>query len=108
VLFRSVLEASHNEIVPFTFSPENTDRRVLLLRWSNDASLVRERFARIKTFLEAIGEPVLEVQIEEQSLLTAIISAIYLLDYSTIYLAKSRNIDPSPTPAIDILKRSKL
>jgi hypothetical protein len=40
--------------------------------------------------------------------LEAIISLIYILDYSSIYLALSRRIDPSPTPAIDILKKIQL
>lgn len=100
----SVLEASHNEIVPFTFSPENTDRRVLLLRWIKDSQMICQRFARIMSFLTEIGEQVWELTIPEQSHLNAMLSAIYLLDYSTIYLAKALDIDPSPTPAIDILK----
>lgn len=37
-------------------------------------------------------------------LLNAIISSIYVLDLSTIHMATMRNIDPSLTPAIDLLK----
>jgi Bacterial phospho-glucose isomerase C-terminal SIS domain len=33
----------------------------------------------------------------------SIISLVYILDYFSIYLAISRNVNPAPTPAIDIL-----
>jgi len=32
------------------------------------------------------------------------LAGIYILDMSTIYVAIAKNIDPSPTPAINILK----
>ena len=42
---------------------------------------------------------------EDTNLLVALIRSIYILDYATIYIAIDRGLDPSPTPAIDILKR---
>ena len=47
----------------------------------------------------------MEITGAEKSMINAIISSIYILDYATIYMAVARNVDPSPTPAIDILKR---
>lgn len=100
----SVLEASHNEIVPFTYN--NTFiSKVLLVRWVCEQPIVNERFKKIKSFLTIIGQPLMEVNAFEKNLLNAIISLIYILDFSTIYLALSRQVDPSPTPAIDILKK---
>jgi hypothetical protein len=46
----------------------------------------------------------MEVVVDENNLIDAIVSSIYILDYSSIYLAIARNVDPAPTPAIDILK----
>jgi len=47
----SILEASHNEIVPFTFGNHNySPHKVLLLRWQQDLSLVNERFNKVKMF----------------------------------------------------------
>lgn len=99
----SVMESSHNEIVPFTFS-NNLQAKVLLLRWIKDSKNVEERFGRFKALFKQIGQPFMQIVAEEKSLLHAIISSIYILDFATIYMAVSRNIDPSPTPAIDILK----
>lgn len=105
----SILEASHNEIVPFTFNNNiqyNVLPKVLLVKWNGDPQIVYERFEKIQFFLTQIGQPLMDISTHsETSLINTIISSIYILDYATIYLAILRNIDPSPTPAIDILKR---
>jgi glucose/mannose-6-phosphate isomerase len=101
----SILEASHNEIVPFTFNDSNSPHKVLLVRWENDYQLVNERFEKVKSFFKEIGQPVMEIAAAGKSMINAIISSIYILDYATIYMAVTRNVDPSPTPAIDILKK---
>jgi glucose/mannose-6-phosphate isomerase len=101
----SILEASHNEIVPFTFNDTNSPHKVLLLRWQEDSPVVVERFNKVKAFFKEIGQPAMEIKIEEKSLINAIVSSVYILDYATIYMAVRRRLDPSPTPAIDILKK---
>lgn len=103
-LKESVLEASHNEIVPFTYPYEGLTPKVVLLEWSQDNALTKERFSRVKSFFAKVDQPFIEVNADEEDLVTAVISSIYILDYATIYMAISRKIDPSPTPAIDILK----
>jgi glucose/mannose-6-phosphate isomerase len=102
-LKESVLEASHNEIVPFTYD-NNLNAKVLLLRWQGDSSLVRQRFDRICRLFADINQPVMEMVATERNLLSATVSSIYKLDYATIYMAMLRKVDPSVTPAIDILK----
>lgn len=102
-LRESVLEASHNEIVPFTY-PSQTSPRVLLLTWSGDSLMVRERLDKLRMLFRRISQPFIEVNPQEDNVIAAALSSIYLLDFSTIYMAVSRRIDPSPTPAIDILK----
>jgi glucose/mannose-6-phosphate isomerase len=113
----SILEASHNAIVPFTFNGDrdNTNSnnsnihntfvpKVLLLTCNNDRILVKERFDKVISFFTEMGQSLMRVNMSDNSLITAIISSVYILDFSTIYMAISRRIDPSPTPAIDILK----
>ena len=100
----SVLEASHNEIVPFTFYNNSFAAKVLLLEWVGDQTIVKERFKKVHHFLTRIKQPLMELNIFENTLINAIICSIYILDYATIYMAISRKVDPSPTPAIDILK----
>jgi len=41
---------------------------------------------------------------ESGSILAKLIGLIYLLDYSTIYLAVKNKIDPSPINSIDFIK----
>lgn len=101
----SILEASHNEIVPFTFNNNYSPYKVLFLRWEKDTLLAKERFDNVRAFFKEIGQPAMEVSTKENSVINAILSLIYILDYATIYMALRRNLDPSPTPAIDILKR---
>jgi glucose/mannose-6-phosphate isomerase len=108
-LSESVLEASHNEIVPFTFSNNNNipfPPKILLVKWKDDQPIVLERFKKIQNFFSQLGEPLMEINAySESNLISTIICSIYIFDYSTIYLAMLRNVDPSPTPAIDILKK---
>jgi hypothetical protein len=61
--------------------------------------------AKSMPFFNEIGQPVMELISTEKSLINAIMSSIFILDYATIYMAVTRNGDPSPTPAIDILKK---
>lgn len=101
----SILEASHNEIVPFSFDyKSNLARRVLFLRWREDPPIVNNRFQKVKHFFRSIEQSFKEVNVVDEGLVSAIVSSIYLLDYSTIYMAIASNLDPAPTPAIDILK----
>jgi len=103
-LKESILEASHNEIVPFTFN-SIAQARVLLLGWAGDPVMIKERFKKVNMLFDQIGTPAMEMQAFEDSLVSAITSSIYILDFVTLYLAISSGIDPSPTPAIDILKK---
>jgi glucose/mannose-6-phosphate isomerase len=103
----SILEASHNEIVPFSFKSSSLASKVLLLKWNNDDTIVNERFIKAKKFFTDVGQPFMEMGSYYDDLVNAIISSIYILDLSTIYMAIIKNIDPSSTPAIDLLKGYK-
>ena len=100
----SVLEASHNDIVPFTFSHAPETPKILHLRWKNDDPIVQERFEKVKSLFDKVVQSVMEITIHEKTLLHALVSAVFILDISTIYMAIVKNTDPSPTPAINILK----
>jgi glucose/mannose-6-phosphate isomerase len=100
----SILEASHNEIVPFTYESRKIYRKVLLLSWKHEIDAVNERFNKIRSLLKDLNHPIFEVNSPQQNILHSLVCSVYLLDITTIYLAALRKIDPSPTPAIDILK----
>jgi glucose/mannose-6-phosphate isomerase len=103
-LRESILEASHNDIVPFTFNHSTLFPRVLHLRWTYDEKITSERFDKVISLFQKVVQDSMEIKIEESSLLHSLISAIYVMDLATIYVAIARNTDPSPTPAIQILK----
>jgi glucose/mannose-6-phosphate isomerase len=100
----SIMEASHNEIVPFTFIENCVAPKVLHVRWQYDEAPVQERFDSVRSLFCKVVQPLMELNIMDVSLINAMISSIFILDYATIYMALLRNLDPSPTPAIDILK----
>jgi hypothetical protein len=50
------------------------------------------------------NQPLIDFESTHRSLINALISTTYILDYSTLYLAMAKDIDPALTPAIDILK----
>lgn len=103
-LRESILEASHNDIVPFTFDHLTLMPKVIQLRWQYDKAITSERFDRVISLFQKVVQDAMELRIKESSLLKSLISAIYILDLATIYVAIARNTDPSPTPAIQILK----
>jgi glucose/mannose-6-phosphate isomerase len=107
-LRESILEASHNDIVPFTFTNTPVVPKILHLRWKYDNSAANERFDKVRSLFEKVVHSVMDIPLLDKSLLNALVSAIYILDVSTIYMAIAKNTDPSPTPAIQILKDLKL
>jgi hypothetical protein len=95
-------------VVSFSSKNESQASKVLFLKWSNDHSIVNDRFNKVKTFLENVGQPFTEIVNCDSSLVIGILSSIYSLDYSTIYMAINRHVDPSVTPAVDILEKKSV
>ena len=100
----SILESMHNEIVPFTFDTNGFARKVIFLKWHMDTLFVHEKFNKVQSLFNEIGQSYMEISSQENSLLSAILRSIYLLDFATVYMAITYGIDPTPTPAIDIIK----
>ncbi len=101
----SVLECMHNEIVPFTYLNKNFPRKVIFVTSNLDTPFTSHKFKKIQQLFREIGQPYLELTSSVDSLLISILRMIYSLDFTTLYIASDRGIDPSPTPAIDILKK---
>jgi len=102
----SVLEASHNEIVPLTSANNSHNPKILFLRWAGDYLFINQRFTRMGALFSKRNQPLIDFKSTDRSLINALISTTYILDYSTLYLAMARDIDPALTPAIDILKNA--
>jgi glucose/mannose-6-phosphate isomerase len=97
-----VIEACHNGIVSWEKPSEVTP---ILLRGQDDYIKTKERWEILKQYFEANNIAYREIFSVKGSILSKLINLIYLLDYSTIYLAISRKIDPSKVHSIDFVKQ---
>ncbi len=98
-------ELNHNETVGWQRLKETTGKFILLVFRD------REETVRIKTRIEVtlglirenVGE-IVEIPVEGKSRLAKALSAMYLGDITTVYLAILNGIDPGPVEKIDSLK----
>lgn len=97
-----VLEACHNGVVSW----EKVGKvNPILIEGKDDYIKTKERWKIIKEFFEEREIEYKEVFSVEGGILSKIISLIYLLDYSSIYLAILNKIDPTPVNSIDFVKK---
>ena len=96
-----VIEACHNGIVSWE---KSSNVHPILLRGADDYIKTKERWEVLKEFFENHKIEYQEILSVKGSILSKLINMIYLLDYSSIYLAVLRKIDPSPVKSIDFVK----
>ena len=101
VIAEDVIEACHNGVVAWE---KKTDAQPILIRGQDDHIKTKERHNIMKKFFQQNNIQFREIYSVNGSILTKIISLIYLLDYSTIYMAILNKIDPSPVESIDFIK----
>ena len=58
----------------------------------------------IKEIFQEKNIPFYEIKSNNGNILSKLTQLIYMLDYSSIYLAILNNIDPTPVLAIDLIK----
>ncbi|MEM4312285.1 MAG: SIS domain-containing protein [Nitrososphaerales archaeon] len=93
-------ELCHNEIESWE---GDKDRLALLIKREEEREEIRKRFHIIKEMLQAKGVEILEVNLKGKGF-QAILYGLYLLDFSSLYAAILRGIDPLPTKNIDKFK----
>ncbi|BDQ31799.1 SIS domain-containing protein [Nitrosopumilus zosterae] len=100
-MIEDIIESSHNGIVGWgtknNFQP-------ILLRGQDDYTTTKERWEILKEFFESQNIEYKEVISENGNILTKIICLIYLLDYSSIFLAVKLGVDPTPVVPINFVK----
>lgn len=99
-----IIEACHNGIV--AWDSKNMVKPILI-RGEDDFVKTKERWEIIKDFFNKNNIEFKEIKSVKGNILSKIICLIYLLDFSSIYLAVLSEIDPSPVKSIDFIK-SKL
>ena len=97
-----VIEAGHNDIVSW----EKKDKvQPILLEGADDYIKTKQRWKIIKKYFQINKIDYREVHSVKGSIISKLINLIYVLDYSTIYLAALSKIDPTPTKSIDFIKK---
>ena len=102
VLIEDVIESSHNGIVGWN---KKSKFQPILLQGKDDVETTKERWTILKEFFKLKNIDYKEIISEEGNILTKIICLIYVLDYSSIFLAIKLKVDPSPVMAIDFIKK---
>jgi glucose/mannose-6-phosphate isomerase len=103
-MVEDVIESSHNGIVPWEI---HSNVKPVLIQGKDDHEKTASRWKILKEFFEMKEIDFKVIESVDGNILSKITNLIYLLDYSTIYLAILKNIDPSPVRSIDFIK-SKL
>ena len=96
-----VIEASHNSIS--TWENENKFKPILI-QGKDDLLKTKERWNIIKEYFKTRDIDYEEVFSVEGNIISKLVCLIYLLDYTSIYLAILSKTDPSPVTAIDFIK----
>ncbi|MEM3383136.1 MAG: bifunctional phosphoglucose/phosphomannose isomerase [Nitrososphaerales archaeon] len=96
-------ELCHNEIVAWE-GIKNKTFRSIFLRYKGEPPEVRVRFEILKELIKDAGFDVFEIWSRGNDCLSKIISLLYVLDFSSLYMAILRGFDPSPTINIKRMK----
>lgn len=101
-MMEDVIEAGHNDIVSW----ERKDKvQPILLQGADDYIKTKQRWKILKKYFQTNNIEYKEIHSVRGSIISKLINLIYLLDYSTIYLAALSKVDPTPTKSIDFIKK---
>lgn len=96
-----IIETSHNGIVSYE---KKSIVNPILIQGVDDYIKTKQRWKVIKQFFEDNKIEFREIYSIDGSILSKLINLIYTLDYTSIYLAIIREIDPTPVKSIDFIK----
>ena len=97
-----VIESCHNGIISWE---RKSNVKPILLQGADDYIKTKERWNILKEYFKENNIDFREVLSNKESILSKIINLIYLLDYTSVYLAILSKIDPSPVSSIDYIKQ---
>ena len=103
-MIENIVETCHNGIVAWE---KKSDMQPILIQGKNDFRKTEERWIIIKDYFEKNEITYNEIVSINGNILSKLINLIYILDYTSIYLAVKTKIDPSPVKSINFIK-SKL
>jgi glucose/mannose-6-phosphate isomerase len=96
-----VVEACHNGIVAWE---RKSNVKPILIQGTDDYIKTKERWNVLKEYFKENNIEFYELLSNKGSILSKIICMIYLLDYTSLYVAILLKIDPSPVKSIEFIK----
>jgi len=103
-MIENVIETCHNGIVSWE---KSSNVQPILLQGTDDYIKTKERWTILKEYFKQNNIDFREVFSVKGNILSKLINLIYFLDYTSIFSAITKQIDPSPIKSIDFVK-SKL
>jgi len=100
-MIEDVIETCHNGIVSWE---RHSNVQPILLEGKDDYIKTKERWGLLKEYFKANQIDYREILSVEGNILSKLINLIYLLDYSTIFLAVLNKLDPTPVTSINFIK----
>ena len=99
-------ELNHNEVVGWE-APRNLTKHfsIILIRDSQEPPEIKHRIEITKQIASKKVSRMLEIHAVGKHKLARMLSAMYVGDFASIYLALLRGVDPTPTKTIARLKR---
>jgi glucose/mannose-6-phosphate isomerase len=98
-------ELNHNEIVGWEESGKLAKNfSTIFIRDENEPSEIRSRIEITKTLMLSTQSNIFEVWSQGKSDLSRMLSAICVGDFTSVYLAILRKVDPTPVRTITLLK----
>jgi len=101
VITEDAIEACHNGIVSWE---KSSNVQPILLQGADDYVKTKERWKILKEFFETKKIDYWEVLSPQGNILSKLLTLIYQLDYTSIYLAVLNHTDPTPIGPIDFIK----
>ncbi len=98
-----MLEACHNGVVAWE---KKSMIQPILIEGEDDHIKTKERWQVLKKLLSQNNVEYKEIKSVKGGILSKLVNLVYLLDYTTIYLAIKFNIDPTPVKSIEFIKKN--
>ena len=96
-----ILEASHNGIVAWE---SDTGARPVMMQGPDDNPRTKERWRIFEEYFDSRAIPYRVVRAVDGHILSKLVNLVYTLDYTSMYLADIRGVDPTPVHSIDFVK----
>ncbi len=98
-------EMNHNDIVPWAQTPKHSVDAMILLRRNREPKEVAARFDFLADVATKEKVPVEQIRAECRTPLGQCLEHIMFADYTSVYTAVLRHVDPTPVPVITQLKQ---